>query len=680
MDLQTLQAQIDDAGLEQRESQREMISRAYEALKKRQIICVEAPTGTGKTLSYAIAAHYARKPKQHIIISTATVALQEQLVEKDLPLLQQILGVDFKFALAKGRRRYVCLARLFGNEGQDDLFAKDKSIEKLQTLYDQQRWSGDRDELSETVSDEVWQSISTDANGCSGKLCELFEDCVFYQARKKMHSADVVVTNHSLLLSDIELGSGAILPEIENNLYIIDECHHLPDKALNHFAKMASVMGSVDWINNLTKALTKAVIAGDVEESQQQRLNDITHDVVQHSKRLNDLLEANDNQFEDNIWRINAPSPELIDIARSIKSDSQKVYAELAVIVTHLEEKLQSLQPSDKETSALLSKSLNTFSFLSGRAENLYLTWELFCRENPKPPVARWFAKHNDHYFCHTSPINVSKELTTLLWDKLENGAILCSATIRALGKFDDYRRKTGLKDNSKLVELSIDSCFDYQKSILFVPSMQHAPTGKDQRAHRHEVAELLPQLILPEAGTLVLFTSRSAMHDIYEDMPDDLINDILMQGDKSKSKLISSHKNRIRNGDRSILFGLASFGEGLDLPADFCQHVIIHKLPFAVPSTPIELTRSEWLEQNNKNPFMMTSLPLASLRLTQYVGRLIRQETDFGVVTILDKRLYSKFYGKNLLDNLPGFKRLINRPIEEMLEAYKALHQKETV
>ena len=155
---------------------------------------------------------------------------------------------------------------------------------------------------------------------------------------------------------------------------------------------------------------------------------------------------------------------------------------------------------------------------------------------------------------------------------------------------------------------------------------MKHEPAGLNQDAHREEVIELLPKLMLPTTGTLVLFTSRFAMETTFEAMPNSHAKDILVQSHHNKNKLIEKHKNRIRIGKRSIIFGLTSFGEGLDLPADFCQHVIIHKLPFAVPSTPIELTRNERLKSNRLNPFMLSSLPNASLRLTQYVRRLIRQ------------------------------------------------------
>jgi ATP-dependent DNA helicase DinG len=164
-------------------------------------------------------------------------------------------------------------------------------------------------------------------------------------------------------------------------------------------------------------------------------------------------------------------------------------------------------------------------------------------------------------------------------------------------------------------------------------------------------------------------------MEFTFAHMSVELQADILMQGTVAKSILLTRHQDKIQKQQRSILFGLTSFGEGLDLPDDLCQHVIIHKLPFAVPTTPIELTRNEWLEKNKRNPFNLATLPATSVRLAQYVGRLIRQETDMGIVTILDKRMYSKSYGSELLKNLPQFQRILNSPMSKLKEHLAIKH-----
>jgi ATP-dependent DNA helicase DinG len=670
MDIDALCEKLKRHGLQDRSSQRQMIEAVYSALEKNKILCIEAPTGTGKTLSYGIASLEAHKAKQHIVISTATIALQEQLISKDLPLLTKLTDKEFKYALAKGRRRYVCHARLYDQQIQVELLDEDKHLEELQSLLENKKWRGDRDELKTYVPDSTWQQISTDASGCSGKRCAFYEDCAFYRARRKMHAADIIVANHSLLLSDLELGGGAILPDMETCVYIIDECHHLAQKALSHFAKMAGILNTVEWINQFTKALSKAEQLGEVDKSLPETVKPLTHNLVQQLKTLNDYLEDHDNRFVEDIWRPTENELSAIrELANEIKTASRQVYSHCYALQQEMEAKITHNEKIKKEPNEELNRLFININFVTGRAKNLYDTWMKFCHERKKneAPIARWFSK-GKNYHCHAAPINVSKELEDYFWDKVENGVILCSATVRSLGNFNDFHRRSGLTDDKRVIDVAIDPFFDYSQSILYIPTMQHAPQGKDQEAHHQEVLGLLPQLIPAEAGSLVLFASIRAMELTYDDLPDEIIDDVLMQNQYSKRRIIELHKDNIRKGQRSILFGLASFGEGLDLPADFCQHVIIHKLPFSVPTTPLEVTRNEWLKSNNKNPFMLATLPETSLRLTQYIGRLIRQETDKGIVTILDKRLYSRQYGSSLLKGLPGFRRLINKPIDELL------------
>ena len=684
MDIDVISKKLQSQGLQDRSSQREMIQAVFDALSQQKILCIEAPTGTGKTLSYALASLYAQKPKQYIIISTATIALQEQLMSKDLPLLSKLANKEFKYALAKGRRRYVCHARLYDGDNQGDLLDTKNHIQELQQLLEAEQWSGDRDELKTAISESDWQQISTDAAGCSGPRCSFYEECAFYKARRKMHQADMIISNHSLLLSDLELGGGAILPAIENSVYIIDECHHLPKKALDHFAKTSTLMGNVDWINQLTKAISKAAQLNEINEHTPETLKPLTHHLVQQLKAMNDFLEDNQKRFADSTW-----IPTLTDMAQlmpaslEIKQAAHQVLSHIQLIHSSLETKIAHNEKAKKEPNEELSRLLTNVTFILSHAKNLHDTWALFCqqRESHEAPIAKWFAEDTyKNFHCHAAPINVSRELKAYLWDKIENGAVLCSATLRALGNFNDFHRRSGLKDDDRCTDLAIDSFFDYSKSVLFVPAMTYAPQGAEQAKHHQEVVELLPKLIPQKNGTLVLFTSIRSMEQTYNDLARDITHDVLMQNQHSKKRIIELHKDRIRAGNRSILFGLASFGEGLDLPADFCEHVIIYKLPFSVPTTPIELTRNEWLKSHNKDAFTLSTLPETSLKLTQYVGRLIRQETDIGIVTILDKRLYARPYGKMLLNNLPKFQQLINVGITQLHEAMPNVYNLEPI
>ncbi len=236
-------------------------------------------------------------------------------------------------------------------------------------------------------------------------------------------------------------------------------------------------------------------------------------------------------------------------------------------------------------------------------------------------------------------------------------GAVLTSATLRSLGTFDLLLKETGLLSFSKTTCIALDSPFDFQKQAkLIIPEMQATP--KDPIAHTFEIVTLLPTY-LPSSGangSLVLFASRKQMHDVANKLPDEYRRLLLIQGDWSKEILLSEHFARIEKGQPSILFGLASFAEGLDLPGNACNNLIIAKLPFAVPDDPVSETLADWITEKGGNPFMEITLPATSIKLIQAVGRLIRSENDTGTVVIFDTRLKNTHYGRLLRKSLPPF------------------------
>ena len=245
------------------------------------------------------------------------------------------------------------------------------------------------------------------------------------------------------------------------------------------------------------------------------------------------------------------------------------------------------------------------------------------------------------------------------LWRRAA-GAVLTSATLRSLGQFDLLLRQTGLHWLPQTTTLALDSPFDFAgQGELYIPPLGASP--KDAAAHTEAVAEWLPKLIdaAEPIGTLVLFSSRKQMQDVALRLPESHLPLLLMQGDLPKAVLLQRHYEAVNGGCASIIFGLDSFAEGMDLPGMACVQVIIAKLPFAMPDNPIEKTQSRWIEQRGGNPFMEITVPEASIKLVQAVGRLIRTESDYGRVTILDNRILTARYGKQLLACLPPFKRI---------------------
>ena len=255
-----------------------------------------------------------------------------------------------------------------------------------------------------------------------------------------------------------------------------------------------------------------------------------------------------------------------------------------------------------------------------------------------------------------SAPIVAAEHLIERIWSHAF-GAVLTSATLRSLGRFEPFLAAAGLPEETVCAELP--SPFDYPRlGVLRVPAMRS--DGGDRDAHTAEVGRLLPDLVGSNQAALVLFTSWRQMRDVFEAMPRSLRDDILMQGQHSRQYILDSHRSRVDDGARSIIFGLASFGEGIDLPGGYVSHVIIVKLPFAVPDDPMALAQAEWVESRGGNAFMEVSVPEASLRLTQACGRLIRSEQDQGAITLLDRRIVSRRYGQAMLAALPPFSREI--------------------
>lgn len=670
---QALHEKMAALDLRNRESQNIMIQKVSDAIKNKRILCIEAPTGTGKTLAYSLGALLEQKHKKSLVISTATTALQEQFLHKDLPLIEKILSKKFLVVLAKGRRRYVCHDRLF-NPSYELPESDGSQINQLQQLLEQNKWSGEIDNSPIDIKADLWQSISTESSMCSSNKCAYFNDCVFFQNKRKMEKADIVVTNHSLLLSDIELGGGVVLPKIEDSIYVIDECHHFPEKALSHFAKQSALLRSFEWINTISKTLTKSQTHLSDNTLNIESINQTIKQLVTHIREANTYLNNKKLNFIDTILRINFLDIQLKSIVESILEASKVILKTVASIDQKLDVAYEaSIAQHAKENAANIASLKSTLKFILNRCENLYSTWlDIKKFENIQTPIpfACWFEKVNSHteedHTLHTSPINVSDSMKKLFWNKISNGLILCSATIRSLGAFDDFFRKMGLSQHPCLDEIALSSPFEHQHSLLYVPQMKTEPKQEKQEAHLTEIIELLPNLINDQGGTLLLFTSKKAMEFVLDKIPHELKRDVLAQNDYSKMLILARHKEKINKKQRSIIFGLASFAEGIDLPGDYCRHVILQKIPFNVPSDPISLARTDWLKHHKKDPFKLISLPDTSIKLAQYIGRLLRHENDTGIVTILDNRLYNKPYGAALLENLPNFTRLINQPLSE--------------
>ena len=662
---------------------------AGEYNKERKIITLEAGTGTGKSLAYCLGAiplAIARDKK--VCVSTATVALQEQLVDKDLPFLQKHSGLKFDYTLVKGRQRYVCKQKLAAaNATISDstqagfTFAEKPKSSDLTLLKDLDKalndgsWHGDRDSWADPISQNIWQQIQSDKHSCKLTLGD-HQTCPFHKARETMDKADVLVINHSLLLADLELGGGKILPAPEDCFYILDEAHHLPKVARDFSSASVNIKGTIDWISKLKETGDKIsnLIKSQRTISPALSLGDNCQDLLVEMQKVAIFLDnnasiyfADNNTFgakteKEKLYRFeNGKIPktlknwahEISELSRKSLAHINKLYNALVEAVKEQEVKLYLAEP-------LLAEA----GFMLQRMENHYALWQMYAKSDPEKgaPLARWIEQttlskaHKVDYQLSASPIEVGFMLEDMLWSQCE-GAVLCSATIRALNSFDHFRFQTGLAANDGSQYQHVDSPFNYQENAqLIMPKMRHEPSANQ---FTDELIEKLPKLLKTAQGSLVLFSSYWQMEKVAESLRKTHKFSIQVQGENSRQHIIETHKKRIDNDQVSIVFGTQSFSEGLDLPGKYLTNLIITKLPFSVPTSPVEAAQSEYISTKGGNPFMSLAVPETSKKLIQATGRLLRNEKDTGTITLLDSRVVTKRYGKQLLDALPPFKRV---------------------
>ncbi len=677
-------------------------SEASDKPNANHIATLEAGTGTGKTIAYLVAAlPIAQEHKKKLIISTATIALQQQILLKDLPDIQHHSGLDFTFTLAKGRKRYVCLYKLetyivHNNQTELDLEIPEADIllnnkEDIK-LYDQlfkawkkKQWDGELDSWDDFIAQSSWLPLTSDHHQCSGKRCSFYNQCVYFKARESIFKVDCIIANHDLVLSDLNMGGGCILPAPNDCIYIFDEGHHLPLKAINHFSYSFQINSTLKWLEQLNSTLSNfASLAKPPVKIQQfiQNFPEQSKDIHQEIKNLDAIVSQfkfPEQRYNSSIKKASSQSQEQVyrfkfgQIPDELKTQCQyllKKFEQLTIHLHYINDTLKETLEGDNTGIQLeiAEQWLPLLAPMYGRSDSAMNLFDFFNKEDDHtlPPNARWLTKASDKdksdIELSCSPILAANTLEQILWSECY-GAVVTSATMTALGNFDRFILNSGVTGFFN----SVPSPFNYQDNVEFrVPLMNSLAT--DYQAHTDEVIEILKKIVDHDKGTLVLFSSKKQMNDVeYDLLRSDSIwkKQLLTQGQKNKQMIITDHKKQIDKGKGSVIFGLSSFAEGIDLPGEYCEHVIIAKLPFSVPNDPVDASLTEWIESQGRNAFMEISVPDASIKLVQACGRLIRKETDSGQITLLDKRITTKFYGKKILDALPPYTFILNKPLD---------------
>ena len=609
-------AQAMRTGYEDRPQQMQMAEAVENALRTKTHLIAEAGTGVGKSLAYLVpVVLWAREENLRAVVSTYTKTLQQQLVQKDLPFLKKILG-EFRFALCVGGENYLCLRR-FDQIRMHDLYEQAER-EPLNQLF---AWStttrtGLRSELETEPPPGLWTKACRQADLCFGKDCSFYKDCYYQKAKAVEQQAHILVANHHLFFADMATG-GNVLPFYK--AVVFDEAHQVEDVATDYLG--------VEVSNYSVRYLLDSLMSQRTRKGMLTRLTNQGAEAQVAREMTDGLRLAGENFF--------------LDLAGLLRREPALRIRRKNIIPDMLSEPLLELKDALLELKVETQEEEQEVKAFASRAQTLASAIRLNLEQGAEGFVY-WAERENTRYRLVASPIDLSETLRENLFAKTDT-IVLTSATLSAAGTFTYIKNRLGLDAPG---ELLLDSPFDFEKQALLYIS----PGLDDQQAPEYQQKfdeELKAILSVTQGRTLVLFTSYSQLKKsavtLRAEMPG---LGVLCQGEMPAYRLVKQFKG-ISN---AVLLGTASFWQGIDIPGDALQCVVIAKLPFAVPDDPLVEARMEQL----KNPFFEYQVPQATLLFRQGFGRLIRTRTDRGAVVVLDSRIMTKNYGKWFLRSIP--------------------------
>ena len=578
-------------------------------------LVVEAGTGVGKTFAYLIPALLS---KQKVVISTGTKHLQDQLYFKDLPTILNFLKLPVKTALLKGRANYLCLHRLEHHAPSAQIHNR-QLAKKVHVIKEWSQFTK-TGEIAEVTAiqenDSVWPNVTSTIDNCLGSECPSYDQCHVIKARQKAQQADVVIINHHLFFADLALkieGFGELLPSA--NAVIFDEAHQLPELASNFLATTISSR----QINDLAEDTIAACLEEAPDVNEIQTAVDVLKKAVADYQLA---LVGKNGRFP---W---------FEISKVAKIEDQ--FEVLCKSVNELSEVLMSLSDRGK----LLTKCTERCERIE---QGLYMISE------GNDERINWLECFERGFKMHSTPLVVADSFQEFM-QQYKCSWVFTSATLTVNAKFEHFQQQLGLLDAETLM---LDSPYDYQNNTrLYLPSLGVEP---NDRNYTHKVINsVLPILEENQGRAFLLFTSHKALRIAANYLSENEEFTLLVQGDAPRRELLSA----FAKSEHAVLLGTSSFWEGVDIRGDALSCVVIDKLPFAAPDDPVLSGRLQALRQAGENPFMKYQLPQAVISLKQGVGRLIRDEADYGVVVICDPRMTTKPYGKTFINSLPNMLR----------------------
>ncbi|MEZ4587027.1 MAG: helicase C-terminal domain-containing protein [Gemmatimonadales bacterium] len=672
---------------EDRPSQRDMAAHIADAYNDGGVLLLEAGTGVGKSFAYLVPALlWARANGERTVVSTNTINLQEQLVSRDLPLLREALRTEEwepRFALLKGWRNYLCLARLdTALAGQHSLLEEAK-LDELESIagWAERTTDGTLGDLATPPTIDVWDEVAAEADLCPRLKCPHFDRCFLFRARRRAAEADVVVVNHHLLAADLAVrqasdnwDEAAVLPAYQR--LVLDEAHHLEDVAANHLGRQVTSAGVRRTLGRLERngrglgptllrelardgeVLSRASVELIRERllpgvAEARRYAELTfgrlHQRLTSGESGGGPLRLTDDFATDAVW------------GEGLESEVESllgVFRRMRDALDTVTDRMAELEVTDRRTQ-LMQELRAVLRRLEGAADAINGT----LRPTPGgPPVVRWMERSGakgQNVALAAVPLDLAPVLRELIFDRTKT-VLLTSATLAAGGEFDFLESRLGLDlaPSPVTVKEILPSPFDYGAQCLFgIPDNVPDPR-EDEAGHDDAVASVVHDLVLAsDGGVFALFTSHAALRRVGSRLRATLGPrwPLLLQGESSRDQLL----RRFREAGNAVLLGTDSFWEGVDVPGRALRALVLSKLPFKVPSEPLTAARLERLAEQGVDGFFGYLLPHAALKMKQGFGRLIRSRRDVGVVLLMDRRVISRRYGPLILSGLPPADRV---------------------
>jgi len=645
---------------EPREEQIELTRLIVQSFNREIPVIAEAGTGVGKSFAYLIpAVKWAGSNKQRVVISTATIALQQQLSNKDIPIVKKILGSEIKTAVVKGRSNYLCLKRLEENGSEYSLFSDGSEMADI-IKWAEKTGSGSLSELPFKPSPSVWNSVCSESDNCPGILCPYFSKCFFMKSRREASDASLLIVNHHLLFADLAAREGetgreeaAVLPPYKK--IILDEAHNIEKSATDLFSFSLSIPLLNKYFYRLhrkgksSRKSLLARIAAEYPDFSVQCTKTIP-DLIDSVRSAAEILDSASMNFFSSERQIKFSGKENIEHMSGLKRTLSRLNNSLSVLKNSMEE-------TSENSDSLAVELLQTL----GSLQEIELVCESFVSMTDYPEFIFWGELRkrqdgNSWVSFNRTPLSMSQTINEALWEQF--GTIVSlSATMTVDGSFSFWKKSGGLSLSSRKIREGIfPSPFDFANRVMLgIPSDAPMP-GETEKWQDYLSGVIFSAIEISGGHALILFTSYSTLKKTLESVrnstSDKMENApvILAQGEDERGRLLE----KFRSNYSSVLFATDSFWEGVDVPGDALKMVIITRLPFRPPTNPVDQARREALSRKGGNPFMQISIPEAVMRFRQGFGRLIRKKSDRGAVLVLDSRIVSKYYGRIFINSLP--------------------------